>query len=1248
MARARANRRPPARKNTRTTPARPPVTRAQSRSLSPFHRSGPLIPLGAPAQLKPKIGRPGDAFEREADAASARALRGEPAGPISRLTPALLGGHAQRQEASEETDETLQREIAEPEEEVIQNQSATETPEDEEAVQPQSESAEPIEEEEPVQAQMEPSEDEEAIQAQSTTEMPDDEEPVQSQAAGEMTEDEEPVQAQTTGEVPEEEEPLQRQAEPEEEDEEPVQMATRGGAAMQDAAAEAIRSRGPGDPLRPDVRERLESSFGVGLDDVRVHDDQRANESARALNARAFTNQSDIWLGAGESQSDLGLMAHEAAHVIQQTGSVHRQLVQRADPPAGSEWQNEFSKRGVGKVNRLTKQIEIASLSVPRFKKKFLTPPFTLPKKTDEARPDDQRQVWEEAAKAAGAFDEKLKAKIAAEESPRMSRGGVPMYYFKLNREDNYVIGTATAVRNRLLRPFWDPQGRREFYDVDHQRELQLGGDNTISNMWLLESQANRSSGRNIRGARNRAIQAVLDAAVGTVWPTAPDLEQVRRDYTITVQNVRGDLPVDGDPRKVWTIEDVRDKLQPLEGLKALTKREIERSGIAGGPSELAIFSNETGGGLRRIPWSDETTSKAGLELPFGQNFTVNSVNYQKSQGGKLAGLAFRDQGSGRRILEEAPLDFDVQESDFVDYGGFVPAASVTRAARSALKLHGLSPIRIDYAELHPTKGLVGRGKVLPTVPLIAKADIDIVIDGNDVYLSKVFSAGDFDFPGPVTVTGTTLEVFAGTQGLGARGNVLFEVERVGRGKLSGEVSTSTGFGVAGEFEFDSTLFDPAKIQVWYREEKLGGSGELAIKSGKVRGIKSARITAAVDGENWSAEGTVEPDVPGIKSGTLTANYNPETGLEIGGSLLLGEDLPAVKSGTLTANLKQRPEGEGYILSASGLVVLDIPGVDASVAASYDDGAFTASGTVAYEKGMLKGTATFGVTNRAIVDNQPTGEATENLTAFGSGLVTIRIAPWLQGSVGIRLLPNGEIEVSGSIGLPDTIDVFPEKSLDKNIFSIGIDIPIIGVAAAGQRVGIFANISGSLSARAAIGPGQLRQMKLSVTYNPDRESETTVTGTALFAIPASAGLRLAVRGSLGAGIPLVSASAGLEVGGELGLAGEASAAVQVDWTPARGLELAAQGRLMVEPRFTFDISGFVLVELDLWLKTIELYSKRWQLASFEYGSGLQFGVIFPIAYREGQPFDISLSDIQFVYPNIDTRALISGLVKQVV
>ncbi|MFN7767669.1 MAG: DUF4157 domain-containing protein [Planctomycetaceae bacterium] len=83
--------------------------------------------------------------------------------------------------------------------------------------------------------------------------------------------------------------------------------------------ANTLRKAG-GQPLEPAVRRRLEMSFGADLSAVRVHTDAAAQAIAHRWNARALTQGTDILLGAGQRPTDLELLAHETAHVLQQRG----------------------------------------------------------------------------------------------------------------------------------------------------------------------------------------------------------------------------------------------------------------------------------------------------------------------------------------------------------------------------------------------------------------------------------------------------------------------------------------------------------------------------------------------------------------------------------------------------------------------------------------------------------------------------------------------------------------------------------------------------------------------------------------------------------------------------------------------------------------------------------------------------------------------------------------------------------------
>lgn len=94
----------------------------------------------------------------------------------------------------------------------------------------------------------------------------------------------------------------------------------------------------PGQPLDQEARSFFEPRFGRDFSSVRIHADAKAAESARAMNALAYTVGSDIVLGPGVRTSgkgaDLKLLAHELTHTVQQ-GQFQNKAVQRQNGGAG-------------------------------------------------------------------------------------------------------------------------------------------------------------------------------------------------------------------------------------------------------------------------------------------------------------------------------------------------------------------------------------------------------------------------------------------------------------------------------------------------------------------------------------------------------------------------------------------------------------------------------------------------------------------------------------------------------------------------------------------------------------------------------------------------------------------------------------------------------------------------------------------------------------------------------------------------
>lgn len=96
--------------------------------------------------------------------------------------------------------------------------------------------------------------------------------------------------------------------------------------------------QGGGEPLPASSRDFFEPRFGRDFSQVRVHTGAPDAESARSVNAAAFTIGRDIVFGSGRyspgTEAGDRLLAHELTHVVQQTGahspSSHDTMLQRS------------------------------------------------------------------------------------------------------------------------------------------------------------------------------------------------------------------------------------------------------------------------------------------------------------------------------------------------------------------------------------------------------------------------------------------------------------------------------------------------------------------------------------------------------------------------------------------------------------------------------------------------------------------------------------------------------------------------------------------------------------------------------------------------------------------------------------------------------------------------------------------------------------------------------------------------------
>lgn len=1012
--------------------------------------------------------------------------------------------------------------------------------------------------------------------------------------------------------------------------------------------------RGTGQPLPEAVRADMASRFGHDFMAVRVHTDEAAAALCRDVQAHAFTVGADIFFAAGafapETRQGKELLAHELTHVVQNltaNETTLRRVAATSSPPQTPDQKAQsagatltgtlLSHPTIGSIDRNAHVITLRQLSLPAFKKPFTTAPFDIP--PGRIRENTQTNEWVTSAQAGRRhMASRLREKIAT--APALTQGGIPIFFLKLKREEQFVSGTEEQILDQLIRPLWNAQGQHRSYDVDHKKEFQLGGDENISNYWLLESSANRSSGARINQELDGKIEAVLELG-RRVWPAQSvrhSPQNARGGDTIRVEHLGGNLGIEGHPEDHWELSQITQGVQ-LNGLDVLSEAGIRHRNLRGSPRRIAIYSNEIGGRPAFIEWG-ENIEQVQLGRDPGWGFTgrdsqasirITSVTYRQLGNGDPSGTVTGFAYSQNKYLQGMPFTWEIVKMNGVNYGGAIRQSGeggVQSWVRQRMRAKGFSPVEIEEGHLEAGVGLVAQGHIVSDLPLLRDVHLALSIRGADVEMSATLPIDAIRLPPPFTITHTNLRVFAGTQGFSAEGSTGFEVANLGSGVFNAGVSSELGFHASGSFSFDTQLFDQADIQVRYQAGEFSGDGTLAITTpGKIRGIQSATIRAYLEHGQFSATGTVEPDLPGVEQAGLSVSHSEETGLVIGGTLTLAAN-PAIRSGSIEVTVTKRDDD--WKVAASGTAQPAIPGIDSELHVEVDDGAFTAEASGNFRRGMLSGTARLGATNRMIgADGLPgeTAEPGSPLVVYGEGSATLQLSPWLQGTAGLRFDPNGEVTVSGEIGLPGAVDLFARQEIDRSLFHVSTDIPIVP--------GIVAEVGGGISAQAGIGPGRLEEMRIGIEYNPAHEEDTRIIGDARLNVPADAGLRLSARAGVGLGIPGASATGGLELGGTLGVVGAAEASVHIDWTPATGLQIDAEGYLHAEPRFRLDVSGYVNVEAAFWT----IYEERWALAAVEIGSNLRVGVRFPIHYREGEPLRVSTDDVVFEVPDVDPAEL---------
>lgn len=827
----------------------------------------------------------------------------------------------------------------------------------------------------------------------------------------------------------------------------------------------------------------------------------------------------------------------------------------------------------------------------------------------------------------------------------------------------------AAALNRRLKIPNWDAAGADIEYQVDHMVEFQVGGADDMQNFELLNQAHNGSVGSSFNYEIRRAVRAEIHANPTAAQlsgysgpvdasnrPTPEGVMQWKNIvFTRVTVRARESRRREGGS-SFWTRQqiDAMEHVLPLLGGRQPLDGTATRFALLSPTGNLLISHFNHG--------AEELNINVGRRAPGSRGgiagFTIDRVRLNQGYNNAALDTPIGDVVGNIDLgpnISVPPQTVTLPITQAQAPGRFSGKIGAPTGGGLPTQAEFTPMSTLDLQDLSFGQGVFGRAVLHPSHPALQGLNIPATIRDGRVGLFYSVDASTLAqrlrVPG-LSIDAATITFGYDGEAFSVAGGADFSIRNFGQGQLRAMVDSEGKFQLEGGFQADTRLFDRADLNLWYRSTTgFGGSGTLAITNpNKIRGIRSASVTASYDQGVFSASGTVEPNIPGLQSAGLSVRYGPdESGADsllIAGDLQLAAGIPGISGGQLHVELAQREQQ--WSVAGQGDVRPNLPGVTSNVHLEYRDGIFSGELSLDYARSIFSGNVTLGLTNRPVTadgEAVPGGEPEEALKPYGSGTLNARLTPWLQGGVGLRLLPTGRFRISGRIGIPDAVTIFdqypsPERARRELLRMPTVSVPLVGLAVGGNTVGLALTINGRVEGHAFVGPGRLTQAELNIDdFDPAQPESLHITGDARFNLPAEAGVDASIDAGVSLGAAVIRATAGINVSAGAAIRAEVSPAAHLDWRPSTGLHLHADLNASVSPALRFSVNGYAEVVADAFVTSFTLWRRDWNLAQREIGSSLALGLNVPVDYysdERGVIFDPQAVSFQLPSLNGDT------------
>jgi hypothetical protein len=1079
-----------------------------------------------------------------------------------------------------------------------------------------------------------------------------------------------------------------------------LQLASNGGprpATVPPSVSQTLAA--PGRPLDVPTRSFMESRFGQDFSRVRIHDDARAGESAREVNARAYTVGQDIIFAPQQYQpateDGAALIAHELSHTVQQ-GGLHRSATgtEFTISSASDPFEQEATTAAVAVMQgQALPGLSRGSSAVALHRATW----GVLPAGT-------KRKLNEDLGKL-------LKKRAAGAEAAKAKKPGF------------FTYQVAEAAEDYIAEHFRAQRGR---YAHTNKRPLQptlTARPETEPIQYMINEAADhfRSGGSSRTKKKSKAPGTPppkTPAPRAVTIPVEPAaLEEHRAEEAAASPREGAQLKpdfVDFEKSEVYdatTVDVAADKVNKLEGYRDLYDeiRESAEYGPIGVPK-----------------WSVGTTLAAPSKLTFGlQNeadpikisfaatdFSLfpgvlayvvvdTSVGDEAAEGTEAAETVARvdypiSAGAATAVLK-VPATFATTKGASIKIAGdaennaaatlipglvlielrhkfktkTTPDVIAARIDATGLPLavdEKAAPVTLSVSEEGVLK-LDAASKKLPNLPFDYKylspgkiTDVDVDASGETVWKGSLTPAVPLLGPLGVEYSKRSLLV---TKGLDENALKKRSVLGMRVTKAQIQLQLAPEFKPEGvvELQMGAEANPLAQVRLTISADDTGlvAQGKLNVNIPKMKKAESAITYKGGGGrDEWVADIHIKSE--DIKLGSsVSVSGGFDGAIDKGGINFVGK-ISATFPNDNTAELGLRKAGEDWILFGGGK--FHFPKLDeTTVSVTYNLGkdVLVATGSTGFTIPSVGLSGRLDPVTFTIAKDQPVkvsgkggldfkkGKAEGHVTVHlhpdgkfsGKGSLSYQIKPNIIVTGTVELNEQEKLRVTGEL-LVTRYEIFKQYGDKKDLFTVDVPIPLPPPLAIGTT-GLVFHIRGGVGVAYSFGPGVLEPLKFSAGFDPlEADPDLTLAVTGTLKIPASATLSAFIEGSLAIQVDIVVGSAGVEGGlrltGELTLSAGAFANFDAAYKKKR---LTAKLVAGIDTKLLLGVS--LTAFAHAWAGAFGLKAetkKDWTLARKVIDTGLGFYISAPFEYADDTGVKLpELKDITLKKPDITTDNL---------